>query len=65
MRKFDVHFSSLLTLHFGRWGCLWQTPDFAATMLNLIRAEFSVTAGWLPSCHVPQWRGIFGLSEMA
>jgi hypothetical protein len=44
----------------------FATPDFAATMLNLIRAEVSVTAGWLPSSHVLQRRGIFlHLSEMA
>jgi len=29
----------------------FATPAFAATMLNLIRPEVSVTSGWLPSSH--------------
>jgi hypothetical protein len=50
MRKYDAHFSSLLNT--CTWGVPFATPDFAATMLNLIRTEVSVTAGWLPSSHV-------------
>jgi hypothetical protein len=52
MRKYNGHFSSLLDT--CTWGVVVPsaTPDFAATMLNLIGAEVSVTAGWLPSGHV-------------
>jgi hypothetical protein len=57
MREYDAHFSSLLNTCTGG-ARVFRNPDFAATILNLICAEISLTARWLPSGHSYN-RGIF------